>query len=330
MAKKLTDVAKKAGVSPTTVSRVINNYGSLSQKTIDKVNLAIKELNYQPNSLARSLQGKKTHLIGIIFPTVANPFYGELVEKVESRLFELGYKTILCDSADNREKEQQYINMLSANKVDGIIAGAHNLGITEYENIDLPIVSFDRFLADGIPIVGSDNFQGGYLATENLYLYGGRKIAILTGSNESNSPTNERLNGYKSFVETKNLESKVYKFPSKSYSTALKNMEIKRILQNEEIDSIFCTDDFTALLVYNNCQDLGIKIPEDLKIMGYDGTRFIQTYFPQLSTMAQPISDFAELLAGLLIQRIENKEVKLEEHYILPVKHIQGKTAYAK
>lgn len=330
MAIKLTDVAKKAGVSPTTVSRVINNYGSLSQKTIDKVNLAMKELNYQPNSLARSLQGKKTHLIGMIFPTVANPFYGELVEKVESRLFDLGYKTILCDSADNSEKEQQYINMLSANKVDGIIAGAHNLGITEYENIDLPIVSFDRFLADGIPIVGSDNFQGGYLATENLYLHGGRKIAILTGSNESNSPTNERLNGYKSFVEGKNLEEKVFKFPSKNYSTTLKNMEIKRILQKEEIDSIFCTDDFTALLVYNNCQELGIKIPEDLKIIGYDGTKFIQTYFPQLSTMAQPISDFAELLVDLLIQRIDNRDVTLEDHYMLPVKYIQGKTAYPK
>ena len=330
MAIKLTDVAKKAGVSPTTVSRVINNYGSLSQKTIDKVNLAMKELNYQTNSLARSLQGKKTHLIGMIFPTVANPFYGELVEKVEARLFDLGYKTILCDSADNSEKEQQYINMLSANKVDGIIAGAHNLGITEYENIDLPIVSFDRFLADGIPIVGSDNFQGGYLATENLYLHGGRQIAILTGSNESNSPTNERLNGYKSFVEGKNLEEKVFKFPSKNYSITLKNMEIKRILQKEEIDSIFCTDDFTALLVYNNCQELGIKIPEDIKIIGYDGTKFIQTYFPQLSTMAQPISDFAELLVDLLIQRIDNRDVTLEDHYMLPVKYIQGKTAYPK
>ena len=107
-------------------------------------------------------------------------------------------------------------------------------------------------------------------------------------------------------------------------------MEIKRILQKEEIDSIFCTDDFTALLVYNNCQELGIKIPEDLKIIGYDGTKFIQTYFPQLSTMAQPISDFAELLVDLLIQRIDNRDVTLEDHYMLPVKYIQGKTAYPK
>lgn len=204
MAIKLTDVAKKAGVSPTTVSRVINNYGSLSQKTIDKVQAAMEELNYQPNSLARSLQGKNTQLIGVIFPTVSNPFFGELVDKLETTLFEQGYKTILCNSANNKEKERAYINMLAANRVDGIIAGAHNLGIKEYENIGLPIVSFDRYLSESIPIIGSDNFRGGYLATENLYLRGCRKIGILTGSLKSSSPTNGRLEGYEQFLQKKN------------------------------------------------------------------------------------------------------------------------------
>lgn len=326
MAVKLTDVAKKAGVSPTTVSRVINNYGSLSQKTIDKVNQAMKELNYQPNSLARSLQGKNTQLIGLIFPTVANPFFGELVEQLESKLFDLGYRSILCDSANNKEKEGNYLNMLAANKVDGIIAGAHNLGIQEYENIELPIVSFDRYLADGTPIVSSDNFRGGYLATENLYLKGARKIAILTGSQESNSPTNDRMNGYLKFMDEQQLEPQIFQFHSTARSTALKNLEIKRILQNEEIDSIFCTDDLTAVLAYNLCQELDIRIPEQLKIIGYDGTKFIQNYFPHLSTIAQPITDIADILVDLLLQRIQDAEKPLESHYVLPVKLIQGKT----
>ena len=326
MAVKLTDVAKKAGVSPTTVSRVINNYGSLSQKTIDKVNQAMKELNYQPNSLARSLQGKNTQLIGLIFPTVANPFFGELVEQLESKLFDLGYRSILCDSANNKEKERNYLNMLAANKVDGIIAGAHNLGIQEYENIELPIVSFDRYLADGTPIVSSDNLRGGYLATENLYLKGARKIAILTGSQESNSPTNDRMNGYLKFMDEQQLEPQIFQFHSTARSTALKNLEIKRILQNEEIDSIFCTDDLTAVLAYNLCQELDIRIPEQLKIIGYDGTKFIQNYFPHLSTIAQPITDIADILVDLLLQRIQDAEKPLESHYVLPVKLIQGKT----
>ncbi len=326
MAIKLTDVAKKAGVSPTTVSRVINNYGSLSQKTIDKVNAAMKELNYQPNSLARSLQGKNTQLVGLIFPTVAHPFFGELVEHLESKLFELGYRSILCDSANNKEKERNYINMLTANKVDGIIAGAHNLGIKEYEDIALPIVSFDRYLADGIPIVGSDNFQGGYLATENLYLRGARKIAILTGSQESDSPTNDRMKGYTEFLATQGLEPNVYQFHTTARSTALKNLDIKRILENEDIDGLFCTDDLTAILAYNQCRTLGIKVPQDLKIIGYDGTKFIQNYFPQLSTIAQPMTDFADILVDLLLQRIQNPQQELEANYVLPVKLIQGRT----
>ena len=326
MAIKLTDVAKKAGVSPTTVSRVINNYGSLSQKTIDKVNQAMKELNYQPNSLARSLQGKNTQLIGLIFPTVSNPFYGELIDKIETKLFERGYKCIICDSANNPEKERNYINMLSANKVDGIIAGAHNLGIKEYENIELPIIAFDRHLADGIPIVGSDNFQGGYLATETLYLRGAKKIGILTGSQKSNSPTNRRLNGYLTFIEEKKLAPIVFKFEQNYQSVALKNIEIKRILENEDIDALFCTDDLTALLVYNQCRELGISVPDDLKLIGYDGTKFIQNYFPYLTTLAQPMTDYADILIDLLMQRIKNAEQPLEDHYFLPVKFIQGKT----
>lgn len=326
MAIKLTDVAQLAGVSPTTVSRVINNYGSLSQKTIDKVHAAMKELNYQPNSLARSLQGKNTRLVGLIFPTVANPFYGELVEKIERKLFEMDYRTILCDSAHNKEKERSYLNMLAANKVDGIIAGAHNLGIEEYEDLELPIVSFDRYLADGIPIVGSDNFQGGFLATENLFLRGARKIAIMTGSQESDSPTNERLNGYLAFLEKQGLPSQIFSFHSTAQSTTLKKLEIKRILENEDIDGIFCTDDLTAILVANQCHKSNISVPDQLKIIGYDGTKLIQNYFPQLTTMAQPISDYADVLIDLLLQRVQDPEKPLESHYHLPVKLIQGET----
>ena len=132
MRPKLTDVAKKAGVSVTTVSRVINDYGYISQKTRDKVFAAMEELNYQPNSLARSLHGKSTNLVGLIFPAITNPFFAELVEKIEQKLFSEGYKVILCNAGSDKEKEREYLKMLLANQVDGIIAGAHNLGIDEY------------------------------------------------------------------------------------------------------------------------------------------------------------------------------------------------------
>ena len=109
MRPKLTDVAKKAGVSVTTVSRVINDYGYISQKTRDKVFSAMEELNYQPNSLARSLHGKSTNLVGLIFPAITNPFFAELVEQIEQKLFSEGYKVILCNAGSDKEKEREYL-----------------------------------------------------------------------------------------------------------------------------------------------------------------------------------------------------------------------------
>lgn len=325
MAVKLTDVAKKAGVSPTTVSRVINNYGYLSQKTISKVHAAMTELNYQPNALARSLQGKKSQLIGLVFPSISNPFFAELIEKLERNLFEKGYKSILCDSANNHIKEREYLNMLIANKVDGIIAGSHNLGIKEYENINLPIVSFDRYLADGIPIVSSDNYSGGVLATKLLITHGGKDIAIFTGTNKSSSPTNDRLKGYLDTINQNNLDPKVFNF-SDDYSPTVKSMEISRILKTKKIDSVFCTDDLTALLLLNEAEKLGKSIPKDLKIIGYDGSNFIRSYFPKLTSIIQPIDEYVSLLINLLIQRIDGKSEDLEQYYKLPISIFHGES----
>lgn len=320
MSVKLTDVAKRAGVSPTTVSRVINKRGYLSQETITKVTAAMAELNYQPNSIARSLQGKKSHLIGLIFPSITQPFYAELVEELENYFFSHGYKCILCDSQNQIEKERHYLNMLAANKVDGIIAGAHNIGIDEYHNLDLPIISFDRNLGPNIPIVGSDNYQGGKIATEALVKQGCTKIGIITGSNKTNSPTKKRLTAYKETIINANLTPLIYTL-SDDFTPTMKKAKIMEILQTNNLDGLFCTDDLTALTVWNLAKDLKINIPKDLKLIGYDGTNFIQNYAPFLSTIKQPIYELGTLLAELLIKRIDNDE-ELVDHYTLPPKII--------
>ena len=179
MVAKLTDVAKLAGVSPTTVSRVINKKGYLSEKTIQKVNEAMRELGYKPNNLARSLQGKSAKLIGLIFPNISNVFYAELIDKLEHQLFKNGYKTIICNSEHDSEKEREYIEMLEANQVDGIISGSHNLGIEDYNRVTAPIISFDRNLSPDIPVVSSDNYAGGVLAAQTLVKTGAQSIIMI-------------------------------------------------------------------------------------------------------------------------------------------------------
>ena len=279
MVAKLTDVAKLAGVSPTTVSRVINKKGYLSEKTIQKVNDAMRELGYKPNNLARSLQGKSAKLIGLIFPKISHVFYAELIDKLEHELFKKGYKTIICNSEHDSEKEREYIEMLEANQVDGIISGSHNLGIEDYNRVTAPIISFDRNLSPDIPVVSSDNYAGGVLGAQTLEKTGAKSVIMITGNDNSNSPTGLRHAGFASILP-KALIINV----SSDLSPLRKEMEIKNILTKQKPDAIFASDDLTAILVIKIAQELGLSVPEQLKVIGYDGTYFIENFYPHLTT----------------------------------------------
>ncbi|MBM7635345.1 LacI family DNA-binding transcriptional regulator [Streptococcus saliviloxodontae] len=317
MVAKLTDVAELAGVSPTTVSRVINKKGYLSQKTIQKVEDAMKKLNYKPNSLARSLQGKSAQLIGLIFPNISNIFYAELIEHLEIELFKHGYKAIICNSQHDPVKEQEYLAMLSANQVDGIISSSHNLGIDVYEQVEAPIVAFDRNLAPTIPIVSSDNFEGGKLAAQTLEKAGCQNIIMITGNDNSESPTGLRRLGFNFHLKG----ASVHQVPN-TLSNMRREMEIKSIIATQKPDGIFVSDDLTAIMTIKIAQQMGYSIPADLKIIGYDGTKFIEDFYPQLTTVKQPISEIACLLVDTLIKRI--KKEKTSKDYILPVNLILG------
>ncbi|WP_270333235.1 LacI family DNA-binding transcriptional regulator [Ligilactobacillus acidipiscis] len=326
MKPKLADVAKEAGVSPTTVSRVINDHGYLSNATKDKVHAAMDKLNYQPNSLARSLHGKKTNLIGVIFPSITNPFYAELIQKVENQLFNHGYKIILCNSADNKEKERAYLRMLIANQVDGIIAGAHNLGIEEYQKIGLPIVSFDRQYTENIPIISSDNYAGGMLAAQELFDAGCRKIQFVGSGSRTANPTGRRLTGYRDKIKQLALEPHIFSVDFND-PPAVKLLGIKQLLKDDSLDGVVCSDDLTAILVMQAAQQVGLNIPTDLKVIGYDGTEFMRTYYPQLSTIVQPLNDLVALLIKTLFERIDQPDAKFaNNHFVLPVEVKRAET----
>ncbi|MDU7075026.1 MAG: LacI family DNA-binding transcriptional regulator [Streptococcus peroris] len=320
MVAKLTDVAKLAGVSPTTVSRVINKKGYLSEKTIQKVNDAMRELGYKPNNLARSLQGKSAKLIGLIFPNIRHVFYAELIDKLEHELFKKGYKTIICNSEHDSEKEREYIEMLEANQVDGIISGSHNLGIEDYNRVTAPIISFDRNLSPDIPVVSSDNYGGGVLAAQTLVKTGANDIIMITGNDNSNSPTGLRHAGFASILPDAPIIN-----VSSDFSPVRKEMEIKNILTQQKPDAIFASDDLTAILIINIAKELGISVPDQLKVIGYDGTYFIENYYPQLTTVKQPLEEIAFLCVELLLQKIEGKKVATTG-YFLPVTLLLGKS----
>ncbi|NSP65911.1 LacI family DNA-binding transcriptional regulator [Enterococcus faecalis] len=317
MGAKLTDVAELAGVSPTTVSRVINNKGYLSEKTKKNVHEAMKILGYKPNNLARGLQGKSPQLIGLIFPNISNIFYAELIEYLEIELFNHGYKTIICNSENDPGKEREYLEMLEANQVDGIISSSHNLGIADYERVQAPVIAFVRNLAPYVPIIASDNFEGGTLAASVLRKKGCQNTIMITGNDHTDSPKGLRSLGFSFQIP----EGKVFKVPN-SLSTIRREMEIKSIISTNKPDGIFISDDLTAILTMKIVKKLNLNIPEDVKIIGYDGTSFIEQFFSQLTTIKQPIDELAKLIVDVLLKKIKGE--KISKDYILPVSLLSG------
>ena len=206
----LADVAQLAGVSPTTVSRVLNNRGYLSEKTKRSVADAIATLGYRPNSLARALHGKSTQTVGLIVPAVSLPFFGELAVEVENALAEAGYRILICNSMGRAEREREYLSLLVGNRVDGIISGAHNEGLNEYDTIRMPLVTIDRELSPSIPNVRCANRDAGAMATRALIEAGRRHPLLLTSRS---GPRNLREAGYRAEVERAGLKPRIVTVP---------------------------------------------------------------------------------------------------------------------
>lgn len=315
---KLTDVAEAAKVSPTTVSRVLNNRGYISEETRKKVNDAIKQLNYYPNEIARSLFINKTYIIGLIFPTTSNPFYGQLVFHMENLCESLGYKVLLCNSGGREDKEIAYLEMLQRHQVDGIIAGAHNRGIEEYNRPNLALVGIDRYLSENVPVVASDNYDGGRKATELLIKKGCKQIIHLNGSLVLETPANLRRVAYEDVMREHQLTPRVYEMED--------DIIAKVFNENPEVDGIFASDDLIAANVLREARQRGIDVPEELKVIGYDGTEATRILLPELSTVQQPIKEIAEAAIYLLMDQINGEKQGDSLETILPITIIEGST----
>ena len=322
----IADVAALAGVSPTTVSRVLNNRGYLSQATKDKVGQAMTELHYRPNEVARARLGQRTRIVGVILPTVALPFFGEVAVSLEHALAEQGYRTVLCNSLGRSEIERGYLLQLESNRVDGLISGAHNDTIPEYATTRLPVVTIDRDLAGHIPNVRADNAAGGRLATELLLRRGSRRPALFTSTS---GPRNLREAGYRAVLADAGIEPTIVtvKFGTpEPERTRLINAALNDL--GDRIDAVFATDDLTACAVVEWARRTGRSVPDDLRVVGFDGTAAIRAAVPWLTTVQQPIRQIARAAVELLLEQIEGEpgEVRPAGSVEFGVTLIEGST----
>ena len=321
---KLEDVAAAAGVSKTTVSRVLNHRGYLSEKTIAKVQKAMQELDYRPNIIARQLYKQRTDLVGMIFPTVDNPFFSQLEAEMERQLYRNGYKVLIGNSQNDPAKEENYLQQLLTHQVEGLIVGTQNRGLIGYQHANLPVVAIDQVVGKNIPVVSSDNYQGGLLATQRLLDDGCRHIIHTNGPLGLDTPTQKRREAYEHLMTKNNLPAITYHLDF-NISTIDKERVFRRIFEEHpEVDGIFAANDTDASTIINLASEYGKRIPEDLKIVGYDGSNVTRLLLPGLTTIQQPIDEMADLAVQLLQARINGQNVK---SVVLPVTIWNGKTA---
>jgi len=318
------DVARIAGVTVTTVSRVLNNRGYISEATRKKVYDAMEELNYQPNEIARSLFRRKSNILGLIVPNVSHPFFAEFANYVEYYAYEAGYKVLICNSYQDSVKEKDYVEMIKRNQVDGIIMGSHTLETSEYLIPELPIVALDRNFGNNIPFVTSDNYQGGLLATNLLIDKGCKKLAHISGPLELSTPANKRYQAFIDVVNSKGVDY-IIKEAKLDIFESYEKLAYSLLNEHPDIDGIFASSDMIAASIIHVADLIGKKIPDDLKIVGYDDINLSYLIVPPLTTIKQPIKEMGELSVKLLIEQIEEKKKTAIEN-ILPISLVERKT----
>lgn len=312
-----------ADVSTATVSMILNNKDdSISSATKERVLKIIKENNYIANKVARSLVTRRTKTIGLIIPDIANPFFPELARGAEDKANEANYNIIFCNTDDDLDKEEKYINMLAEKMVDGIIftQSAKRTGdIVGIERTTIPIILIDRNVENenikGKVLV--NNEAGAYHAVKHLIEKGYRRIVLITG--ESTAGTSlERIVGYKKALQEYGLpfhEDDIWigHFRSEWGEEAIKLILERRI----SFDAVFCGNDLIAISVIKTLKNVGFNIPGDVGVVGFDDIYMAKMIDPELTTVRQPNYEMGYKAVELLIGFLEKTDQDVESNIIL-------------
>jgi LacI family transcriptional regulator, kdg operon repressor len=309
----MADVAKHAGVSKSTVSQYLNQrYDYMGEKTKKRIELAIEELDYRPNIIARGLKQKSTMTIGVIVANILHVFSTQVIRAIEDFCNESNYHIIVCNADDDPVKEKRYIEMLRAKQVDGIIAFPTGGNIELYKGLlkdKYPVVFMDRVLSEvQIPTVLLDNEKASLLAVDYLVKNGYEKIGMITPPlSPYVTPRLERTNGYKKGLQKHNIPLN----PNYLINCEIPDIQAKidqMLTQTDSPEALIALNDLVLFEILKYTKEQQIKIPEDLALIGIDEVSFASFYSPALTTIAQPAFEMGKKAAELLLERIKNKQ----------------------
>lgn len=316
------DVAREANVSMATVSRVVNGNPNVKPTTRKKVLEAIEQLGYRPNAVARGLASKKTTTVGVIIPDISSIFYAELARGIEDIATMYKYNIILSNSDQNKEKEMHLLNTMLGKQVDGIVFMSENITeehVKEFEKSPVPIVLASSFDEQGaIPSVNIDYEQAAYDAVSYLLEKGHKSVAFVSGSVDHAKAENKKLDGYKHALQKNGVlyNPDLVIEGDFTYDSGMEAFE-KLWENNQKPTAIFVSSDEMALGVIHGAQDNGIRIPEEVEVIGFDNTRLATMVRPQLTTVVQPMYDIGAVSMRLLT-KFMNKEIVEDHTVILP------------
>jgi len=321
------DVAKQAGVGIATVSRVINHSGYVKKETRERVEKVIKEMNFKPNEIARSMTRQKNRIVAFIVPNITHLFFAELVNSFEEELYNHGYKLMVCHSSQQIEKEIVYLDMLKNNRVDAIVLLTNN-DIEKHLDKSLPLISFDRRF-DNVPFVASDNFHGGVLAANHLIDQGCKNLMFIGDDAQGeNTPVltevSKRRYGFMEQCKMRGLEDVInIEYPLADYIQIPAHVH-DEIQLHPEVDGIFCISDAVATEVILNLEKHGRRVPEDIRVIGFDGGRSFNNLGKHLTSIGQDPQKIATALVDIIDAYYKGLKLK---NQIIPIYFQKGDTA---
>lgn len=323
-APTMKDVAREAGVALGTVSKVINGI-PVGESYRLKVEEAIKKLNYRVNSYAKGLKSNRTFTVAVMVPNLVSPFFAKLVNCINRSLAQRGYRMLLCATDYDPEQEQSYVIMAEQQKVDGIICLSYNPNLQVSEGV--PLISIDRYFGAQIPCVASDNYGGGALAARKLVENGCKNLAFLrVGSRLTNEP-NKRRDGFINACENLDIPYTMKILDDGTPYSAFEEFLGEHLHGGKlDFDGIFCVTDTLAHQIIGSLRTMGLRVPEDVQVIGYDGIRHFGDLEYTCSTIIQSVEEMAETCVELVLEKDDAKAPSL---ICLPVTYAYGGTTKA-
>lgn len=316
------DVAKRAGVSYTTVSHVINETRFVSEDVVKRVNKAIRELKYRPNQVARCLRKQESKTIGVLSSINVNPYFSETLTGIEKKAYVEGYNIIVCYSECNPEKEKENIEMLLDKGVDAVII--HSLldekRIPNLVNLEIPVLFLQHYIEDsGMDAICTDDFMGGYLAAKHFIELGHTKIACVSAEGNDNFSYRQRIKGWEKALNENGIElNKDYIIETDFHTHAGYESFIKFAKMEVPPTAIFFYSDNLAIGGIRAAADINVAVPDQISVIGFDDLFMCQYTVPRLTTIYQPKFSLGEKAFARIFERIKDKELKPQKQLVEP------------